>query len=244
MRSYSLTFGMLLSTGLVAFGAQVAPANAEQSELPPSYELTCSGSISKILPGDFNFCLAQKYWEAGRYEQARQMLELAAGWGNKAAQRALGVAYFNGDGLDRDRPLGLAWLALSAERKEPGAAALFNSAFDDASEDERNAASGLLAQLRARYSDDIAALRADNRFQRTLRQMTSNPVYGRGQCLPGSGGLPAAAAMDQAADGSGGCSMASDNLFLAALEQRYEVYSKGWSNSRVELGHPESVQNK
>ncbi len=244
MRTSSLVVATVLGAGLVAFGARAAAAEIEPAAPTSGYELACSASISKILPGDYNFCLGQKYWEAARYEQAREMLELAAGWGNKAAQRALGVAYFNGDGLERNRPLGLAWLALSAERKEPGAAALFNSAFDDASTGERDVASGLLMQLKVRFSDDVAALRADERFQRTLRQMSSNPVYGRGQCLAGSGGLPAAAAMDQAAEGSGNCSMASDSFFLAALEQRYDAYSEGWAKRRVELGRPESLQAK
>lgn len=203
----------------------------------------CSRSISKVLPGDYNFCLGQKYWEAGRYESARQMLELAAGWGNKAAQRVLGVAYFNGEHLAKDRPLGLAWLYLSAERKDSAAASLYNSAFDQSSTEERRTASLLLPQLQRRYADHVAALRADRRFERTIRQMSSNPVYGRGQCLEGSGGLPPGVAMDQAADGSGNCSMASDSRFIAALEQRYETYSAGWARN-VELGAPETLPVK
>lgn len=238
MHKYLLVVSVLVGSASVPFvhAAPLDPAADQQS-----HRLVCSSSISKILPGDYNFCLGQRYWESGQYESARQMLELAAGWGNKAAQRALGVAYFNGDGLTKDRPLGLAWLALSGERKEPATAALYNSAFDQSSVEERKAGALILAQLKQRYSDDVAAQRADNRFQRTLHAMSSNPVYGRGQCLAGSGGLPAAAAMNQAAEGAGGCSMAADNRFLAALEERYDAYSEGWSKRRVQLGAPQSL---
>ncbi|WP_442683347.1 hypothetical protein ACSBPQ_01590 [Stenotrophomonas sp. JC08] len=227
--------------------AAVAVASNVQAASPaPTQEaarIACDQNTSRVLPGDYNFCLGHKYWESGKYESARQMLELAAGWGNKAAQRALGVAYFNGDGLTEDRPLGLAWLALAAERKEPAAAMLYNSALARTSVDEQRTAVRMLVQLRERYADDVAALRADNRFQRTLREMSSNPVYGRGKCLPGSGGLPPGAAFAQAVDGAGNCSMAADNRFMAALERRYEVYSEGWSKRRVELGKVESLRS-
>jgi TPR repeat protein len=219
-----------------------AQARAQEPMPPEQARLSCSSSAGKALPGDYNFCLGHKYWEAGKYESARRMLELAAGWGNKAAQRALGVALFNGDGLATDKPLGLAWLALAAERKDEVSAGLYNSALDLASRTDRAAGADMLAQLRQRYADDVAALRADNRFQRTVRQMASNPVYGRGKCLEGAGGLPPGAAMDQAAEGAGSCSMAADDRFIASLEQRYEVYSRGWAGRRVELGAPEVVK--
>ncbi|WP_305805547.1 hypothetical protein [Stenotrophomonas sp. YIM B06876] len=229
-------FFAVLSSFALGFTAQAAP-DTSSNETVAVY---CNSSTSKALPGDYNFCLGHKYWEAGKYESARQMLELSASWGNKAAQRALGVAYFNGDHLAMDRPLGLAWLALSAEREDPAAAGYYNSALDHSSMEERKAAAVLLAHLKTRYADDVAAVRADNRFQRQIRAMSSNPVYGRGQCLEGAGGLPAAAMAGAAADGAGSCSMASDDRFIAALEKRYDDYSAGWKR-RVELGAPESV---
>ncbi|WP_303747701.1 hypothetical protein [Stenotrophomonas pigmentata] len=238
MRNHSFALSALLVC-IPMLSAQADEVGAASGQQPT--QLVCNTGVSKALPGDYNFCLAQKYWDSGRYESARQMLELSAGWGNKAAQRALGVAYFNGDGLARDKSLGLAWLALAAERKEAQAATLYNSALDQSTEEERRAGALILAELGSRYSDDVAALRAESRFERSLRAMTSNPVYGRGQCLPGAGGLPVAAAFNQFVDGHGGCTMASDDRFLAALEKRYEVYSGGWSKKHVELGAPESM---
>jgi TPR repeat protein len=44
----------------------------------------------------------------------------AARWGEKRAQFALGVDYFNGRrGVTADKVQGLAWLTLAAERKDP-----------------------------------------------------------------------------------------------------------------------------
>lgn len=229
------------------FAAGLAMASTGQAASPPpapgAAPIACDQYAGRALPGDYNFCLGHRYWESGQYQAARQMLELAAGWGNKAAQRALGVAYFNGDGLLLDRPLGLAWLALAAERKEPAAAMLYNSALARASADERRTAVRILARLRGRYADDVAALRADRRFQRTLREMSSNPVYGRGKCLPGSGGMPPGAGFALAVEGAGNCSMAADERLRAALEKRYETYSEGWSRRRVELGRVEPLQD-
>lgn len=232
---------LLLAALLASAPAMASEAMTSAQDQESDFEVRyCNAAISTPLPGDYNLCLGIKYWQAGKYDAAREMLELSSGWGSKVAQRLLGIAYFNGDGLAENRPLGLAWLAMSAERKDPTAAMLYNSALDKSSRQERQAAFTLFQQLQVRYSDSVAATRADRRFQRSILEMRSNPVYGRGKCLAGAGGFPTAAAADMAADGAGNCSMAADDRFIAALEQRYEEYSAGWSR-RVELGAPQTL---
>lgn len=151
------------------------------------------------------------------------------------------MAYFNGDGLPMDRPLGLAWLTLASERDTPAALGLAGSAWGLSSPQERERAARLLDGLRSQYVDSVAASRAERRFERTLRTLQSNPVYGRGQCLPGAG-LPPAAAADQAADGAGSCSMQADERYLASLRDRYEHQVAGWKQ-RIEMGTPEQLKN-
>ena len=88
--------GLLAFTG---FPRMVAAAESEPG---------CEPLTFRVLPGQFNNCLAQRMWKKGRHQQAIKMFESAAAWGSKPAQRLLGVVYFNGEHVTRNRGLGLA----------------------------------------------------------------------------------------------------------------------------------------
>ena len=181
---------------------------------------SCGELMFRVLPGEFNFCLAKRYWLEGKYQQAEEMFRLSAGWGNKFAQRALGTAYFNGDHVAQDRPLGLAWLALAAERKEPDAEALYQSALSKVSPAEKERAMLLQQQLQPRYGDAFAALRADRRLNRNLKEITSNPVYGTGWCFSGVNGVGITRIEGLEAQGSGtpeACTLASEDAVVRAI---------------------------
>ena len=141
---FVLAPAMLLS-GLLCFAGAAA---AQEESLPVNID-PCGAVVFAALPGEFNFCAGRKQWAKGRYEQARELFVLSAGWGNKLAQRLLGLAYFNGEGGVKDRPLGLAWLALAAERQEPAAASLYLSALAKATPDEKARAAEMDKELDA-----------------------------------------------------------------------------------------------
>jgi len=217
----------------MAIGAQ-AQGNAAES--PSDSVMHCSEFMYRILPGDFNFCVARKLWMNGKTAQAEEYLKLAAGWGSKAAQQALGVAYFNGDGLRKNRALGLAWLELSAERADPTAQALYESALRSASGSEREQAQAEFVSLRSVYADDVAAQRADVRYRRALyameHEMAGGSVYGRGACIEGMAQLSNMRAsmmgFEDNLNPTSTCTMSSERHMLADLETRYQNYFSGW----------------
>lgn len=77
----------LLMATLTGLGLALT-AHAQSDAVPDALargELHCDQGSARALPGEFNFCLAQKYWGQARYDSAAQLLELASSWGNKAA---------------------------------------------------------------------------------------------------------------------------------------------------------------
>lgn len=246
-----MSFIPVIAGTLLAFaGAAPLAAHGEGPAGQPGLAAPggkCDPVLAKALPGDFNFCLAAKDWQAGHHEQAAEFLKLAAGWGDKAAQMALGVAYFNGDGVPRDRALGLAWLALAAERHGAKASGLFVSARSKVDDAEFARADTLYRQMRAKYGDEVAAVRADNRYRRAVHALKGDPAYGMGRCVAGYGYVafsdPGNREQNTGADKYLPCSMASEHTMLTAIEQHYEVYTEGW-NGRVTVGPVEPEKPK
>lgn len=230
--------GALLAFSIAAPVSAHGQAQARDGS-PVGSGAKCDPVLAKALPGDFNFCLASKQWRMGSREKAVELLQLAAGWGDKAAQTALGVAYFNGDGIPQDRALGLAWLGLAAERHGSTASGLFASARSKVDAAEFARADALYAKLREKYADDVAAVRADKRYRRAMQALKGDPAYGMGRCVAGYGYVafsdPEDLAQASGADKYLPCSMASEHTMLSAIEQHYDVYSEGW-NGRVTVG--------
>jgi hypothetical protein len=241
------TLGMLALAVAVPVAAHGQGPDEDAAAAPAAPTGKCDPVLAKALPGDFDFCLASRHWSAGRHEQAVEFLQLAAGWGDKAAQMALGVAYFNGDGVAQDRALGLAWLGLAAERRGATASALFASARGKVDDAEFARADELYQQMRARYADEVAAVRADNRYRREMHALEGEPTYGMGRCVAGYGYVafsdPGNREQNTGIDKYLPCSMASEHTMLSAIEQHYEVYSEGW-NGRVDVGAATPVKAK
>jgi TPR repeat protein len=239
--------GALLAFAMVAPAAARGQGPAAGQPGPMAPRGKCDPVLAKALPGDFNFCLAAKDWQAGRHAQATEFLQLAAGWGDKAAQMALGVAYFNGDGVPQDRALGLAWLGLAAERHGATASGLFASARSKVDAAEFARADTLYQQMRATYGDEVAAVRADKHYRRAVHALQGDPAYGMGRCVAGYGYVafsdPGNREQNTGADKYQPCSMSSEHTMLAAIEQHYEVYIEGW-HGRVTVGPVEAEKSK
>ncbi len=136
---------------------------------------------SRFLPGAYYFTKGNEYFHRGKPEAAVRLWMISAGWAMKDAQYNLGIAHFKGEGIPQDRPLGLAWLALAAERKDPQFDESLAAAWDDASPDERERANEIWRDLRKRYADDVALPVAERRFDSELAQITGSRVG-----MPGS----------------------------------------------------------
>jgi hypothetical protein len=172
---------MLVSAACMArtqHAAGHAPAAAEKV-------IECKQGIYRFFPGEFNFCVALRDEQVGRYRDMVQMLELAAGWGQKRAQFTWGVMYFNGLHVRVDHARGLAWLALAAERQDRGYLGVFSSAYGRSNPVERQRANALLRQMKPRYGDAHAAVRAKVRYDRAIADLTRYEPYSTTACISG-----------------------------------------------------------
>ena len=143
------------------------PARAQSVDTPRFTR--CADALIFYVPGDYYFCVGAGRQLAGHPKIALDYFERAAGWGHKKAQYLLGLMHFQGDGTPVNRPLGLAWLTLAAEREDRDMEAARAFALRNVSELERTQAEQLLAAMRPIYADSVTVERAAKRFARETR---------------------------------------------------------------------------
>ena len=188
-----LAFAVVSLGGCANRASRPQPLPGHEAEV--SYALRpCPDGLERFLPGEYYFCdAARDYW-AGNMGRAVQILGYSAEWANKPAQYALGVMYFNGDRIPMNRPLGIAWLAIAAERHDPQYEAVFVSAYKSATAEERKQANAYWRNMRPVYSDKVAAVRAIKRYNRAMSPIYDLASTGGGSIYisgltPGSSGL-------------------------------------------------------
>lgn len=108
------------------------------------------------------------------------MLKEAAYWANKDAQHVLGLAYVDGDiaGIPTNRPLGIAWLALAAERKNADYVHDYSFAVLQSSASDIASASQTYVALKRIYGDQVAGARATHRFIREIKPLDDAAAMG------------------------------------------------------------------
>ena len=167
---------LALSTALAvtAFAATAAerpvPLPNQEAKVADSLQ-PCPGGLERFLPGEYYFCAAARDFWSGHPGLARENLKDAARWASKPAQYALGVMYFNGDHAEKNRPLGLAWLALAAERHDPAYEPGFISAYQHATPQELAQADAYWRDMKTTYADAVAAPRAGRQFDRAYHEL-------------------------------------------------------------------------
>jgi len=130
-------------------------------------------------PGETFFYRGVEAASKGDPKLAAGMFRVSASWAYKPAQYNLGVMYFKGEGVPRDKALGMAWFALAAERSEDAAyAAARDAAYADMSADEFAQANVLWRDMRKTYGDASALKRARNRWLQSRAEMTGSRVGG------------------------------------------------------------------
>jgi len=145
----------------------------------------CPYGLERFLPGDYYYCQGASHFWAGRFGMSRDSFESAARWGSKPAQEMLGLMNFNGDHMPQNRPLGVAWLALAAERHGPEYEGRFVSAYQQLTPTEHAQADAYWRQLKPVYADAVAAARADHRFTRAYHELEMAVAFGGGAYING-----------------------------------------------------------
>lgn len=169
-----------------ASGPRVPPGAAAPAPAPDAPKnIDCPDGLEHLLPGIYYYCAGARNLARGHYASGRSLLQVAAAWGSKPAQFTLGVAYFNGDVAAQDRPLGLAWLGLAAERDDPSYQAVFQSAWRKATPAEHARANVLWKSMRGKYDDAHAAVRARRHYLYLRDQMVTGQAFGARWCVSG-----------------------------------------------------------
>ena len=175
---------LAMAAGGVQAGERPEPLPNQDKVVAASLE-PCAGGLERFLPGDYYFCSAARSYWSGHMGLARESLKTAAEWASKPAQYALGLMYFNGDRAEKNRPLGLAWLALAAERHDPAYEPAFVSAYRQVTPEELAQADAYWAEMKPKYADKVAAPRAERRFNREYQQLAWASDFGGGIFVDG-----------------------------------------------------------
>lgn len=217
--------------------ADATPAPAGQAEASSDNPLKggrfkCDETYFRYLPGMVDYCLGIRDWSRGRYRSGLHLLKLAAGWGSKEAQYALGMIFFRGDQVNRDRARGIAWLRLAAERHDPGIERVARSMMALANDEERQRADRMFRQMLETYGDRVAATRAWKRFKRWKAYQQHEEMSIVPACTTHGGASQETIGV--------GCSTV-DSRYKSRLESLRDTYFEGWRGV-VEVGPLESVE--
>jgi TPR repeat protein len=233
LTSLVLSVAALAVTPLAMAGEKPQPLPDQQDAVSRSL-MPCPGGLERFLPGDYYFCSAARSYWSGHDGLARESLLNAASWASKPAQYALGVMYFNGDHAEKNRPLGLAWLALAAERHDPAYEPAFVSAYKQVTPEELAQANAYWKDMKTKYADAVAAPRAERRFDREYQQIAwavnfGGSIFIDGVTLPyGYAGIP------------GGAPLQSGFSLGRMLQTQKAMYFYGY-DSHVFVGDAELV---
>lgn len=132
------------------------------------------GEDARFLPGTYFFHKGCQAWKNGKVDDAIHLWQVAASWGQKSAQYNLGIAYYKGEGVERNTALGLAWLGLAAERQNPLFQESLDAAWYESTVEDRIAGKQKFAELKPRYGDDVALKRARQRYEEERRNFTGS----------------------------------------------------------------------
>lgn len=156
------------------------------SRLVTAIEIGPDGSVSghygvldeesRFFPGTYFFHKGCDAYSRGNTNDAISLWEKSASWGHKSAQYNLGIAYFKGQGVGKNVPLGLAWLGLASERHNVQFQDSMDAAWFQASVGDRVEAKRQYALLKPRYGDDFALKRALRRYEEERRNLTGSHV--------------------------------------------------------------------
>lgn len=143
---------------------------------------------SRFFPGTYFFHKGCEAYARGDPRAAIELWAVAASWGQKSAQYNLGIAHYRGQGVARDAAQGLAWLGLAAERHDPLFQDSLDAAWYEASVEDRIEAKKRHAELKIRFGDDVALVRALRRYEEEKRNFTGSRLGAVGNLTIYSGG--------------------------------------------------------
>ncbi|MET3653061.1 hypothetical protein [Dyella japonica] len=231
----------LASIGIVVLALACASHAAAQqavdsTDIKRSTELL--GGMESRMFVDTHSDLRYRYkgmeaYADGHHRDAFHYFRLASRYADKTSQALVGVMYWTGDGVARDRPLGYAWMDLAASRGYPELLHQRQIYWDQLSDAERAKAQALRPTLDADYGDVAGANRVTLEFGAGRRQVTGSHV--------GWVGTVTASYGDNTVEDFSKFNKAL-HMNTAEYLQVKDVQWELQMNSRVNVGEPEPVE--
>lgn len=131
-----------------------------------------------------------RQYEAGAHADAFAAFKRSARYSDKGSQAMVGQMYWNGEGVDANRPAAYAWLDLAAERGYIEFLTLREQYWARLSESERSEALAMGKEIYAEYGDDVAKPRLVQMLNRGRKSTTGSRTGFRGALtvlIPGNG---------------------------------------------------------
>lgn len=140
----------------------------------PGYPLTPE---IKALQEKADFVLEKK-----RYKEAYPIyLNDLAPMGDKFTHYAIGWMHLHGLGVEEDIPLGVAWVALAAERGDIKLVAARDEFLAQLNDQQREEVQGRLGEIRAKYGDCVLLGSLLAEAQQNLKSLTGSRLAGTSQ---------------------------------------------------------------
>lgn len=156
------------------------------------YAKDYSSPRDSAVPGEYFFHLGVDEVKKNDYRYAITLYKIAASWAYKPAQYNLGVIFVKGEGgVPEDRPQGLAWLTLAAERDDnKNYVAVRNRVRAALPPDEVTKADALVVELSPVYGDEQALKRAKTHWREVRNNATGSHLGFIGDLQVGSMNMP------------------------------------------------------
>lgn len=152
-RLYRLVGGI----ALLAISASVAAFDL--SELYPDYKAMLSANKA-VGRGDMSGAVKQ-YLTAAQY-------------GNKEAQKLIGLSYLDGSGVKQDNAQACAWLRLAASTQDARVVTAYNDLLAKINEDDQAKADKAYAKLQKKYGDKAALKKRKSWVRKEFRSMSGS----------------------------------------------------------------------
>ena len=183
-------FGSLLRC--IAYFFLIAIEAAAHAEAEGSSKACAAGAAasfpSNAIPGIHEFKRAVHALKDSDQKAAIHRLKISASWGEKVAQYDLGLMYWKGQGVSRDRAMAVAWLALADQRHNSTRIdGSLQYAYGKLNVKQRQQADVDFGALVKTYGDKVALRRARMAWRRSAQSTTGSRLGFTGDLSGGSG---------------------------------------------------------
>ncbi|WP_109127094.1 sel1 repeat family protein [Dyella sp. C11] len=168
----------------------------------------------------------------GHHRDAFNYFRLASRYADKTSQALVGVMYWTGDGVARDRPLGYAWMELAASRGYTELQRQLRIYWSQLNDEERAKAMVLRGTLDADYGDDVGARRLTLEIGTSRSQVTGSHLgwVGNGYATYGDNTVEDLSKFDKALH-------MNTAEYLQVKDLQWQMQMSG----HVKVGDPEQV---